>query len=343
MKPGEELMLLLELNGFDIKKYKLKKQLEYEKTGNMDLYKHKKYADLVVSHYQFEDNLNYLHRNPLNYKEDWGEEIKSIDQFYFNHPELDEPMTLRDFLHLEKFNAVQRESIIYDILDAWVEEYRESSITQMENLREMIKLLPKKSRKYRKPSKIAFLMMVLMALTLILIYKNPTMIQPSFLAFVTNLVNTINTLLYESAWYSLFGLFVIVVIVAYAVINNAFGRLIKDIRKEKNKRAERTFDKWENDMKSVRLKQSGILEDYVDKVIQNPNKSELLLTELRGPELLMDKFKAYVQMIERRYDRMTKYYKKYMFYLRLLFLLSFLLFFTFFGVGYAIFRGWIGV
>ena len=34
MKPSEELMLLLELNGFDVLKFKLKKQLEFEKTGN---------------------------------------------------------------------------------------------------------------------------------------------------------------------------------------------------------------------------------------------------------------------------------------------------------------------
>jgi len=30
MKSSEELMLLLELNGYDVKKFKLRKQLEYE-------------------------------------------------------------------------------------------------------------------------------------------------------------------------------------------------------------------------------------------------------------------------------------------------------------------------
>ena len=67
MKSSEELMLLLELNGFDIQKYKLKKQLEYEKTGNLELYKHKKYADLVVCHYTFNEDSNFFHRNPLTY------------------------------------------------------------------------------------------------------------------------------------------------------------------------------------------------------------------------------------------------------------------------------------
>ena len=67
MKKSEELMLLLELNGYDISKFKLKKQLEYEKTGNIDLYKHKRYADLLISHYSFSGEKDHLHRNPLTF------------------------------------------------------------------------------------------------------------------------------------------------------------------------------------------------------------------------------------------------------------------------------------
>ena len=65
---SEELMLLLELNGYDITKYKLKKQLEFEKTGNIDLYRHKRFADLLVSHYSYVENADHYHRNPLTYK-----------------------------------------------------------------------------------------------------------------------------------------------------------------------------------------------------------------------------------------------------------------------------------
>ena len=150
VKSSEELMLLLELNGFDIKKFKLKKQLEYENTGNLQLYKHKKYADLIVCHYSFDEDYDYFHRNPLTYQDSWDKAVNSIDQFYIKHPDLEKEMTLNEFLNLKKFNAINRESILYDVLDNWVEEYREASITQMENLREMVKLLPKKSRKYKK-------------------------------------------------------------------------------------------------------------------------------------------------------------------------------------------------
>jgi hypothetical protein len=344
MKASEELMVLLELNGFDIKKFKLKKQLEYEKTGNLDLYRHKKYADLLVCHYQFEEDKDYFHRNPLTYQENWGNDVKSLDQFYITHPDLDEEMTLKQFLEIKKFNEINREAILYDVLDGWVEEYREASITQMENLREMIKLLPKKSKKYKKPSKITFIISILLALIIMLLYKAPDTLKPTFLGFLnfwSDLVDQYVQLLFDYPWYSFLGLTAIFLMILYAVLNNFISRYIREVRSEKNKHAEQTFDKWEQDMKDVRLKQAGILEDYADLVIKKPKKSELELKQLIGPALLLDKFKAYVQMVERRYDFMTKYYSLIFRLLRIEYLVAFLVFIAFFLVGFARIRGWI--
>lgn len=344
MKPSEELMLLLELNGFDVLKYKLKKQLEYEKTGNLDLYKHKKYADLIVCHYAYEEDQDYFHRNPLTYQSDWGKDILSIDQFYVKHPDLEKEMTLKEFLLIEDFNEINRESILYDILDGWVEEYREASITQMENLREMVKLLPKKSKKYHKPSKITFIFSVLFALLLIMLYKSPESLKPSFLAFLSflgPLVDNYVALLFDVDWYAFFGQVAIYLFVLYAVLNMSFSRYIRDIRSEKNKHAEKTFDKWEQDMKNARLKQSGALEDYVDRVVKKPEKSVLEIKTINGPVVLMAKFKNYVLMIEHKYDFMTKYYKRLIKYLRLIYVLAFLTYIAFFAVGFALLRGWI--
>ena len=344
MKASEELMVLLELNGFDIKKFKLKKQLEYEKTGNLDLYRHKKYADLLVCHYQFEEDKDFFHRNPLTYKENWDKEVKSIDQFYVKHPDLEKEMTLKEFLQLKKFNEINREAIIYDVMDAWVEEYREASITQMENLREMVKLLPKKSRKYKKPSKLTFIISILLALIIMLLYKAPDTLKPTFLGFLNfwnELVDQYIQLLFDYPWYSFLGLTAIFLMVLYAVLNNFITRYIRDVRSEKNKHAEQTFDKWENDMKDSRLKQAGILEDYVDLVIKKPKKSELELKQLIGPGILLDKFKAYVSMVERRYDWMTKYYSLFFKLLRLEYVVAILVYIAFFLVGFALTRGWI--
>lgn len=343
MKPSEELMLLLELNNYNVDKFKLKMQIRYEDTGNLDLYKFKKYSDLIVSHYLYEDNLDYFNRNPLTYRSNWGQDVKSMDQFKVKHPDLEDEITLKEFLLLDEFNEVNRESILYDILDSWVEEYREASIKSMENLREMIVLLPKKNKKYHKPSKMTMLLAVLLSLVNILLFKNPTVLQPSAIAFISDFNRDLNQLLYDVPLYSLLGVTSILLFVLYAVLNNAFSRLIRDVRSEKNKHATRTFDKWDNDMKNARLKQSGILEDYVDLVVKKPKKSKLELATLIGPEILMDKFKTYVKMIEKKYDWMTKNYSKLMKYLRLLFLLAILINIAFFGLGFAMMRGFINV
>ncbi len=340
MKKSEELMLLLELNGFEITKFRLKKQLEYEKTGNIDLYKYKKFSDLVMCHYLFQEQKDHFHRNPLTYKVEWGEKVDSIDQFYFKHSELDAEMTLQEFVKLDAFNEVQKESILYDVLDGWVEEYREASLTQMEHLKDMIKMLPKKSKRYRKPSKIAFLLGVIMLLMLAFLFQNPASIE-GFPIVGSFLFGGVNDLLIERDLYSFFGATVAVLTAFYVVFNNFFGRFIKDVRGEKNKHADRTFSKWEEDLEKTRLRQSGLLEDYVDQVIKNPKKTSFELVALIGPELLIAKFKNYVQMVQWKFDFMTKYYSLFMRILRIIFIVILLLNVAFYVYGMGLKGGWI--
>ncbi len=343
MTPSEELMLLLELNGFDITKYKLKKQLEYEKTGNSELYRFKKYKDLLISHHLYIQNDDVFHRNPLTYRSTWPKEATSIHQFYVKHPDLQNDVTLGEFLVLETFDDVHRESILYDILDGWVEEYREMSIRKMENLREMVTLFPKKSKKYKKTSKIAFLMSLLLAVLGMTLFMSPDSLKTPFLPFIEPMVTHYEGLIMDVWWMALLGNVGIYLFVLYAVANNFFSRYMRDIRSEKSKHAQRSFDKWDQDMKEIRLKQAGVLEDYADRVIRKPKKSELDITELGAPEIWMDKLKDYVQMIERKYDTMTKYYRTYRRVLRWLFFFSFLSYAAFIGLGILMQMGFIDV
>ena len=159
--------------------------------------------------------------------------------------------------------------------------------------------------------------------------------------FWTTLVDDYVQLLYDVTWYSLLGNLVIVLMIGYAVLNNFISRYIRDVRSEKNKRAEQTFDKWEQNMKDARLKQAGILEDYVDLITKHPKKSELQLKTLIGPSILLDKFKSYVLMVERRYDWMTKYYSTMFKVLRIEYIIAILMYIFFFLIGFAMIRGWI--
>ena len=177
-----------------------------------------------------------------------------------------------------------------------------------------------------------------------MLFKSPETLKPSFLGFLNflgELVDNYVELLYESFWYALLGQAAIYLFIIYAVLNNALTRYIRDIRGEKNKHAEKTFDKWEQNMKDKRLVQAGILEDYVDLVIKKPKKSDLDVKSLIGPGLLLDKFKAYVQMIEKRFDWMTKYYSLLFLVIRLVYVVAFIVYVTFFLTGFAMIRGWI--
>lgn len=341
MTTGEELLLLLELNGFDITKYRLKKQLEYEKSGNFNLFKFKKFSDLVVSNYNYTPDKDYFHRNPLTYNESWEDETFTIDQFYVSHPDLPENITLGEFLEISTLSEVSKESILYDILDEWVEEYREASIIQMENLREMISLLPKKNNKYRKPSRIAFILSLLFTLTLVLIYKNPGLLQPAIFPFIGRLVNDYHALLYESSFYSFLGVFTILILSIYVIASNLITRLIKDARLEKNKRILAIFDKWDKDIKDLRIDQSGYLEDYVDAVMQNPKITLLEIKQLGEPEKLLKKFKDYVRLVENRFDWTKKNYAKMSRILKILFSVAALFNLLFYIVGFALMRGFI--
>jgi hypothetical protein len=174
-------------------------------------------------------------------------------------------------------------------------------------------------------------------------FKSPETITGGLFAFMEGFITHINGLLYDVPWYSFLGWFTILLTGFFAVFNNFLARFIKDVRSEKNKHAERTFDKWEEDMKKVRLQQSGQLEDYVDRLIKNPKKSFYDIKTIIGPELLMDKFKRYVTMVENKYDWMTKNYKKLMRWLFRTFLLMGLFNIAFYLIGFASRGGWINV
>ena len=339
MTSGEELMLLLELNGYDINKYKLKKQLEFEKTGNNDLYQHKKFASLIVSHYNYVENKDIFRRNPLRYNETWSADPISLDDFIVTHHDLQGEVTLKEFLKMDSIGEVSRESILYDIFDKWVEDYRESSIIQMENLREMIKFLPKKNNKYRKPSRIAFLFTLFLTLSLILIYKNPAFLQPKLFPFIGDSANQMHNLLFDSNLFSLLGVLSILSLATYAVLSNLTTKLIKDARLSKSKRTLEIFDKWDRNVKDLRIDQSGYLEDYVDQVMQNKENSYMDLVKLGKPEILLSKFKDYVRLVEGRFDWTKKNYSKMSKLLRYIFIGATLFNILFYVMGFAMTKG----
>ncbi|MEC9484736.1 MAG: hypothetical protein UMR38_02525 [Candidatus Izemoplasma sp.] len=334
MTSGEELMLLLELNNYDITKYRIKKFLEFDQDfHDVSLVNQRTLKDLLVTYYTYDSSKDARYKNPLAYQSSWPMQIDTIDKFYVSHVDLDKPMTLKAFIELDTFEPLTKESILYDIFDRWIEAYRNASIQQMEDLETLVELLPKKIKKQRKPSFLAFILTVLLGLFLALLYQSPESLTPAMFPFLEGMVRRLNGLLYEQPWYSLFGVVTIFLLFTHAIANVFFKRFIKDVRGEKSKYAKRMFTKWKDDMENARLKQSGILEDYVETVMKDPKQSGLDMAVLAGPEKLLDKFKNYVRSINNRFDKMTKYHKRFMRYLRILLFLSLLATIGFIAIG----------
>jgi hypothetical protein len=343
MQPGEELMLLLELNGFDVKKYRLKKQFEFGKHSGSKIHEQKTLKDLFITQYIRKEHPDIFHRNPLYFNPSLHKTSISIDQFYVIHPDLLDNVTLKDVIVSKEFNDVHKESVIYDILDDWIEDYRENTIIRMEHLQELLSLLPRKNKKYKKPRIFPLITSLLLAFITIMIFMNPSYFQISILSFVNSYVNNITPHMIENWWFSLLGSLSIYMLLIYAISNIFFRRYLKEIRSEKNKYATSLFDKWKKDMESLRLEQAGILEDYVDQVLKNPSKSMLDITLLSAPEKLMGKLTNYVILVHKKYDYMTKHYRTFRKVLRLWFVFSLLINILFYIIGLAFIRGWIGV
>ncbi len=334
MTPGEELMLLLELNDYDVTKYRIKKFLEFDQNfHDISLVNQRTLKDLLVTYYTYDNSQDDRYKNPLTYKKSWPLEIETLDEFYVSHIDLESTMTLKEFIELDTFNSLTKESILYDIFDGWIEDYRNASIQQMEDLEKLVELLPKKIKKQRKPSLLAFVLTTLIGLMLALLYQSPESLTFGIFPFLTPMVDKLNGLLYEIPWYSLFGVVTIFLLFGHSIFNLFFKKFIKDVRGEKSKYAERMFSKWFDDMEKERLKQSGILEDYVEKVMKDSKHARLPMSELAGPEILLDKFKNYVRSINNRFDKMAKYHKQFMRYLRILLFVSMLMTIAFIAIG----------
>lgn len=330
MKPSEELILFLELNNYNIEELKLKAQTEYEKSGNLDLHKHEKYADLLINYYSYLENKNYIQRNPLSYKYDWDEEVNSIDQFMIHHPNLDKGKTVKEFILSDKYDKNKKEIILNQVVENWLNEYLEAKHASVENLRMINSITTRNVDKYKKPSELIFF------LTIIFILLN-------ILFFGSGYINEVNQLLNNTLVYSLLGAFSTILFIVYAILSNSLSRHIKDLRYESNTEVVKTFQKFDKDMEKACFNQWKILDSYVNLVIKKPEYSRLELMSLIGPEILIDKLRVYNKIVDKKQNWISKNYSKKMNTLRKLFIFTILYFLVFLGLGILISRGLINV
>lgn len=344
MKASEKLILMLDLNNYNIDNLFLKKQIESEKTGNLDLHKCNRYSELIICDYLHEHNEDYTRSNPFSYKNDlWGE-VKSLDQLIIKHPDVGKKLSIKDFLSIEIFSGNEKRNILNDVTDNWLEEYKKARTKSLNNLQELFFITTKdKNNYYRKPRKIAIIIGLLLSLFNIVLFIRPQMLQFGLDSSFTNYIDSWNQLLHDNPLYSVFGAFTILMFTLYTYKNYSLTRRIRSIVKEKTSNVLKRIYKWETELNKVISKQSKKLKKYVDLVLKKPERSSFELKKLNDQSALLVKYRTYVKKVERKYYWINKNYSVKIKRLRIIYFSFILCDVVFIALAYAIIRGLINV
>lgn len=343
MRPSEKLILMLELNNYDIDNLFLKKQVESEKSGNMDLHKYNKYSDLIVCNYLYEENMDYTSRNPMSYRVGSWDDIESLDQLVIKHPDVGKQLTIKEFLSIEIFSVTEKRNILSDVTHTWLDEYREARSNSLKNIQELFFITTKVNIKYRKPSKVVFIILFILALFNTILFVRPQILQNQIFSSFSNFINSWSQLLHDTPIYSGFAVFTLLLFILYAYQNYTLLSKIRGVMIEKTSNVVRKIYNWDIEMKKVMAKNDKLLEKYVSKVLKKPERSRLEIKKLNGFEILLDKYRLYVQKVERKYYWMNKNYIKKVKYYRVTYISFILIELAFISLAFAIIRGLINV
>lgn len=326
MKPSEELMLLLELNQFFVTRFKLKKQLEYEKSKNTALFHYDNYEDLVLHQYVSQDYHIDLHKNPLIDRTHWGTKIKRFNEFYINHPELKEEITLQIFLSSDTLNEIDKKRILHDILNQWVDEYQKASAEKMNDLKILASFLPATNKKYKSPNKVKLLIVGILFTAMIALY-----------------IQGMKGLLEDIAIYRYLGIFVIFLLVIYVVSHSLIASYIHNIKIDKKAYAVKTINQWEEKMAKYKQKQEKLTGKFTSVILKNPEIECLSIKKLIGPETPIRNLTSYVKKMEHKFDLMTKNHQTINKAIGILFIITLIGCIVFFMMGFAMIEGWMNL
>lgn len=129
MTATEELLVFLELNGYDVNKFKYNIQLSKEIQGNLKLIQKSTIKDFLEEYYLSSEEKDILHLNPLIYIDLWknckvDKEVVSIEDFYINHPRVEEDLTVYEFLNDKMIKDDIKIRVISEEITRWVREYK---------------------------------------------------------------------------------------------------------------------------------------------------------------------------------------------------------------------------
>lgn len=339
MKPSEKLLLLLELNEFDVSSIRIKKQLEYEQNGNVDIYRYYKLTDIISNHYEFQ-NSDILRRNPLNYHPSWKKTVKSLDQFFITHPEIGDGVTLKEFINAKQVAPEDRERVIHEVIEGWIDESRNLQDAKIQALNDVVSLIQSEDKAYKKPSRFLLLLSFLFVVVGAFITLVPQFIDVSFATDMVPFLEDYITVTNSTSWFLYLGYGATGLLLLYFVSNILYSRSIKSKTKFDT---DKLFDTLDRDLKYQQFLQSKAFNEYVKLVIKKPHKSTLKIPTLLAPNNLVSDIKNRIMAMVHKFDVMSKKYSSKMSLIKWMFILGFLAFLGFAVIGYGVIGGYVNV
>jgi hypothetical protein len=331
MTAGEELMVFLEMNGYNIAKYKKKQQLSKFKTGNISLMHKKTLEDFLLTYYQSE-NSEVLHINPLIYIDLWQKhkiekEKVEIFDFYIIHPRIEADITLQSFIDDATIKEEIKRRILNEVIDKWVQDYKEYSKAIVSNINEWADEMIEDVEYYRIPTLFKTIGISVVFIILFLTYFSKI-----------TFFNMYQQEIMKTVWFNIYFIAIFTIAAIYIVKTDLFRKRVKNVKtswKKQIVRQERKIDKQLD-------KFTFVFEDLIvnDELI----KRRKVLKKLSSVETVNKgilRLKSCIFNFEKGFNKVLCNYETSLHFKDVSFFLILALFIVYMIMGFTLSKGWI--
>lgn len=331
MTSGEELMIFLEMNGYDITKYKIKKQLTCFRTGNISLMHKQTLEDFLLSYYNTKD-LDVLLTNPLIYLDLWKNLKRDKDKvdifdFHITHPRIEEETTLQGFMDDATIKEDIKNRILKEVVKQWVKEYKEYLDATTKNINTWTEVMMKDIEYFRVPTIYKTIGISLVFAVLLITYLSPI-----------SSLNFYRQALVDHIWFNVFYIVPFLLSVMYIVRTDLFRKKVKDVKStwhSKNLKIEQSIDKT---LEKFDFEFESLIQN--DEII-NRRQVQKKLSKINTIKDYLNKLYKQVFSLEKDYNKVLNKYEFRLHFKDVFFYIIISLSVIYLLMGFVLSKGWI--
>jgi hypothetical protein len=301
LNKADELMVFLEMNGYDVSKYCYKKQLFDNDFGNLSAVDGNTLEEVLISLKDTKDN-DLLNSNPLVYLSLWEktkrkEETIELGDFYINNPRITERMTLQELIDNPTIKEDIKIHVIQDQLLKWNHEYKKFVKRTIYIANEWMELMTREVEYFKMPSIINIILSIL-GFFIILFTINPVVFDFS----------VYNDAFMNSGFFLFFVFFLILLFGNVIYSNDQFRRILKQVKYKDYKVFQSKKDKTLNRLNEVLVDYDEII--YRDSLISKKDFFKRFKVILTINQFLSNTKKELLDFENKYIFIIRKYHKK---------------------------------